>query len=57
MLSKSGESGHRCLVPDAFAFLHFFTIENNICYELIIYGLYYIEVGFIYAQLDGSEFD
>ena len=27
----------------------FFTIENNVCCRLIIYGLYYVEVGFFYA--------
>ena len=28
----------------------FFTIENNICCRLIIYGLYYVEVGSFYAH-------
>ena len=44
MLNNSGESGDPCLVPDAFAFLHFFTIENNVCYGLIIYGLYILRL-------------
>ena len=26
----------------------FFTTENNVCYRLIIYGLYYAEVGSFY---------
>ena len=30
--------------------IQFFTIENNVCCRLIIYGLYYIEVGFSYAH-------
>ena len=28
----------------------FFTIENNVCCRLIIYGLYYVEVGPFYAH-------
>ena len=28
-----------------------FTIENNVCYRLIIYGLYYVEVGSFYAHV------
>ena len=27
-----------------------FTTENNVCYRLIIYGLYYVEVGSFYAN-------
>ena len=58
MLNNSGERGHPCLGPDLRGkWFQFFTIENNVCCRFIIYGLYYIEVGFIYAQLDGSEFD
>ena len=44
ILNNSGESGHPCLVPDLRGML-FFTIENNICCRLIIYALYYVEVG------------
>ena len=44
-LNNSGESGHPCLVPDLRGeSFRFFTIENNICHRLIIYGLYYVEV-------------
>ena len=28
----------------------FFTIDNNVCYSLIIYGLYYVELGSFYAH-------
>ena len=45
MLNSSGESGHPCLVPDLRECFQFFTIENNACCRLIIYGLYYVEVG------------
>ena len=46
MLNNSGESGHPCLVPDLRGkCFQFFTIENNVCCRLIIYGLYYVEVG------------
>ena len=29
----------------------FFTIENNVCCRLIIYGLYYVEVSSFYAHI------
>ena len=45
MLNNSGESGHPFLVPDLRGCFQFFTIENNVCCRLIIYGLYYVEVG------------
>ena len=46
MLNNSGESGHPCLVPDLRGeCFQFFTIENNVCCRLIIYGLCYVEVG------------
>ena len=45
MLNNSGESGHPFLVPDLRGCFQFFTIENNVCYRLIIYGFYYVEVG------------
>ena len=50
MLNSSGESGHPCLVPDLRECFQFFTIENNACCRLIIYGLYYVEVGSFYAH-------
>ena len=30
--------------------LSFFTIKNNVCCRLILYGLYYVEVGSFYAH-------
>ena len=45
MLNNSGESGHPCLVPDLRGgCFQFFTIENNVCCRLIIYGLYYVTI-------------
>ena len=29
---------------------HFFTDENNVCCRLIIYGLYYTDLGSFYAH-------
>ena len=43
MLNNSGENGHSCLVQ-------FFTIENNVCFGLIMYGLYYIEIDSFYPH-------
>ena len=51
MLSNSGECGYPCLVPDLRReFFQFFTIENNVCYRLIIFGLCFIEVGSFSAR-------
>ena len=51
ILNNSGESGHPCFVPDLRGeCFQFFTIENNVCYRLIIHGLYYIEVDSFYAH-------
>ena len=45
MLNSSGESGHPCLVYDFRGkCFQFFTIEDNVCCGLIIYGFYYVEV-------------
>ena len=44
MLNNTGESVHPCLVPDLGECFQFFTIENNVCCRLIIYGLYYVEL-------------
>ena len=51
MLNNSGESGH--LLSGSWSYgecFQFFTIENNVCCRLIIYGLYYVEVGSFYAH-------
>ena len=50
MLNNSGESEHPCLVPDLSGNALFFTIENNVCCRLVIYGHYYVEVGSFYAH-------
>ena len=51
MLNNSSESGHPCFVPDLRGeCFQFFTIENNVCCGLIIYGLYYVEVGSFYVH-------
>ena len=51
MLNKSGESGHPCLVPDfrgkAFSFS---PLRNDVSCELVICGLYYVEVRSLYTQ-------
>ena len=49
MLNNSGESGHPCLVPDLRGNALFFTTENDVCCGFVIYGLYYVEVGSLYA--------
>ena len=51
MLNNSGESGHPCFVPDlSRECFQCFTIENNVCCRLIIYGFYYVEVDSTYAH-------
>ena len=55
MLNNSGESGHTCFVPDLRGeCFQCFTIENNVCYGFVIYGLCYVEVGSFYADFLGS---
>ena len=52
MLNNSGESGYPCLVPDlSGGCFQFLTIENNVCYRPIIYGLFYAKVQFSSVQL------
>jgi len=51
MLNNCGENGHPCLVPELRGnALSFSNIENNVCCGLFIYGLYYTEVGSLYAH-------
>ena len=51
MLNKSGKSGHLCLVPDLSEnVFSFFTIEDDACCGFVVYGLYYVEVGCLYAH-------
>ena len=48
ILNNSGESGHPCLIPDLERkWFQFFAIESNVCSGLVVYGLYYVEVGFL----------
>ena len=50
MLNNSSKSEHLCLVPDLRGeCFQVFTTENNVCCRFIIYGLYYIEVGYLSA--------
>ena len=49
MLNNSGESGPLSCSWSYREFI-FFTIENNVCYRLIMYGLYYVEVVSFYAH-------
>ena len=58
MLNKSGETGYLCLVPNlrGNAF-NIFTIEYNVSCGLVIYGLYYFEVGFIFAHFLENFYD
>ena len=56
MLNKSGESGHPCLVPDLRRKLLAFTTEYDVNCELIIYGLYYVEVHPLYIHFVGKVF-
>ena len=52
VLDNSGKRGHSCLVSDLRGeCFQFFTTENNVSCRLIIYGLYYVEVGSFYAHL------
>ena len=48
MLSNSGESGHPCLIPDlrenGFSFS---PLRVMFAVGLVVYGLYYVEVGFL----------
>ena len=51
MLNNSGVSGHPCLVPDLRGnTFNFSPLRINVCCGFIIYGLYYVEVGFFYVH-------
>ena len=50
MLNKHGESGHSCLIPALRGqCFQIFTVEYDVSYGFVIYGLYYVEVSFLYA--------
>ena len=50
MLNNSTENGHPCLVPDLRGNAFSFSPLNNVFCRLIIYDLYYVEVGSFYAH-------
>ena len=50
MLNTSGESGHACLVPDVKGNAFIFTSLRSVSCMLIIYGLFYVEAGSVYAD-------
>ena len=49
MLNNSGERGKLVLFLILGKWLQFFTIENGVGSGFVIYGLYYVEVGSLYA--------
>ena len=49
MLNKSGESGHPCVVPDLSGNVSVFH-HYDACCGFVIYGLYFVEVGSLYAH-------
>ena len=51
MLNNSGESGHPCLVLDLMGNYFSFSPFDTVCCRFFIYGLYYVEVGSLAAQL------
>ena len=50
MLNRRGESTHPCLVPDLSRNSFSFLPLNDISSEFVTYGLYYVEVGSLYAH-------
>ena len=49
-LNNTDESGHPCLVPDLRGNALFYIIENDVCFEFVVYGLYYVKVGSLYTH-------
>ena len=47
MLNKSGKNGH-CLIPNIRG--NTFIIEYDVSFGLVIHGLYYVEVCYIYTH-------
>ena len=58
ILNTSHESGHPCLVPDLRGNVFNFSPLKIMFARLIIYSLYYVEVGSLYAHFlkGGAEF-
>ena len=54
LLNKRGESGHPCLFPDLKGNTQFLPVEYDACSGFVIYGLYYVEVCFVYFHFLGS---
>ena len=50
VLNNSGESGTLVLLLILDGVLSVFHIEDNVCCRLIIYDLYYVEIGSFYAH-------
>ena len=50
MLNNSGESGHPCLVPDPSGNAFSFSPLSMMLLWFVVYGLYYVEVGSLYAH-------
>ena len=38
-LNNTGESGYPCLIPDLRGNALFYIIENDVCFEFVVYGL------------------
>ena len=51
MLNKSSKSGYPCIVPDLRGNDLSFFIEYDVSCGLVIYGLYFVEVGSLYVHL------
>ena len=49
VMHNKGGNGHHCLVPDLRGNAFSFTTENNVYCGFIKYGLYYVEVCFLYG--------
>ena len=56
MLNNTHESGHPCLVPDLWGNGFSFLPLNNAYCGFVLYGLYYVEVGSLYAHFLKSFF-
>ena len=50
MLNKSGESGHPSLLPDLRRNTLLFTIEYDVIGRFVKCGLFYVQVGSLYAH-------
>ena len=53
MLTRSGENGHPCLLPE-FKEFQIFTVDYDFSCEFAINGLYYADVHSLYTHFDDS---